>query len=120
MLRDGKPVRMAITTGLDDDSFTQVVKGDLKAGDRVVAKNGQAEVRYADGCAVSLTANGMLTVGAASPCATGAGLVSAAQGSTGQMDMLSSGAVQAVGAFLLATVLVVGVAEADDEDIVSP
>ena len=36
VLRDGKPVRVAVTAGLDDDSYTEIVKGDLKAGDAVV------------------------------------------------------------------------------------
>ncbi len=35
-LRDGKPVRIAVTAGLDDDAFTEIVEGDLKAGDRVI------------------------------------------------------------------------------------
>lgn len=36
VLRDGKPVRVAVTAGLDDDTFTEIVQGDLKAGDRVI------------------------------------------------------------------------------------
>ena len=32
VLRDGKPVRVAVTVGLDDDSHTEIVKGDLQAG----------------------------------------------------------------------------------------
>ena len=36
MLRDGKPVRVAVTAGLDDDTYTEIVKGDLKAGDQVI------------------------------------------------------------------------------------
>ena len=43
--------------------------GALRAGDRVVAANGSASVAYADGCVVSLQANGMATIGAL----TGAG-----------------------------------------------
>lgn len=35
-LRDGKPVRVAVTAGLDDDAFTEIIEGDLKAGDRVI------------------------------------------------------------------------------------
>ncbi len=34
VLRDGKPVAVPVTAGLDDDSFTEIVKGDLKPGDR--------------------------------------------------------------------------------------
>jgi len=36
VLRDGKPVRVAVTTGLDDDTYTEIVKGDLKADDQVI------------------------------------------------------------------------------------
>jgi HlyD family secretion protein len=27
---------VAVTAGLDDDTFTEIIKGDLKAGDRVI------------------------------------------------------------------------------------
>lgn len=36
VLRDGTPVAVPITAGLDDDAFTEVVKGNLKPGDRVI------------------------------------------------------------------------------------
>jgi HlyD family secretion protein len=36
VLRDGKPVRIAVTAGLDDDTYTEVVKGDIKPGDQVI------------------------------------------------------------------------------------
>jgi HlyD family secretion protein len=36
VLRDGKPVRVAVTAGLDDDTFTEIVKGELKADDLVI------------------------------------------------------------------------------------
>jgi len=36
VLRDGKPVAVPVTAGLDDDSFTEIVSGDLKAGDPVI------------------------------------------------------------------------------------
>jgi HlyD family secretion protein len=36
VLRDGKPARVAVTAGLDDDSYTEIVKGELKAGDQVI------------------------------------------------------------------------------------
>ena len=36
VLRDGEPAAVAVTTGLDDDNFTEIVAGDLKAGDLVV------------------------------------------------------------------------------------
>jgi len=35
-LRDGKPVAIPIVVGLDDDSFAEIVKGDLKPDDRVI------------------------------------------------------------------------------------
>ena len=91
----------------------------LRAGDRVVASNGTATISYADGCVVSLKANGMATIGAASPCANGAGLVSAS-GSSAQLFEGSNGMYAAVGGFLIATAIVVGVAESGDDEIVSP
>ena len=36
VLRDGKPARVAVTAGLDDDTYTEIVKGELKAGDLVI------------------------------------------------------------------------------------
>jgi HlyD family secretion protein len=35
-LREGKPVPIEVATGLDDDSFIEVVEGDLKVGDAVI------------------------------------------------------------------------------------
>ena len=48
----------------------------LAAGDRVLVKTGQASVQFSDGCKVALKPGSMATIGAASPCAGGAGLVS--------------------------------------------
>ena len=70
--QNGKLVSAASTTG-------------LRAGDRIVAKDGQASVKFSDGCEVTLKPQAMLTVGSASPCASGPGLVSANQGSSAQM-----------------------------------
>jgi HlyD family secretion protein len=36
VLRDGKPVRVAVTTGLDDETYTEIVKGELNPGDLVI------------------------------------------------------------------------------------
>ena len=36
VLRDGKPVRVAVTAGLDDDTYTEIVKGELKVGDLAI------------------------------------------------------------------------------------
>jgi HlyD family secretion protein len=36
VLRDGKPVPIAVVAGLDDDNFTEVVSGDVKPGDLVI------------------------------------------------------------------------------------
>ena len=36
VLADGKPVRVAVTLGLDDDTFTEIVGGDLKPDDQVI------------------------------------------------------------------------------------
>ena len=91
----------------------------LKAGDRVVAKNGQAQLKYADGCVVSLKPQGMATIGAQSPCASGAGLVSATQGDSAQMFGLTGfGAAAAVFAGLAAVLLIAG--DSEDDNTVTP
>jgi HlyD family secretion protein len=36
VLRNGKPVSLAVVPGLDDDNFTEIVSGDLRAGDQVI------------------------------------------------------------------------------------
>jgi HlyD family secretion protein len=36
VLRDGHPVPVQVTTGLDDETFTEIVTGDLHAGDQVI------------------------------------------------------------------------------------
>jgi len=36
ILRDGKPVAVPVTAGLDDDSFVEIVSGDLKPDDQVI------------------------------------------------------------------------------------
>lgn len=56
VVRAGKPVRVPVTTGLTDGKFTQVVTGDLKAGDEVITgeeapggNGGGAQVRVGGG-----------------------------------------------------------------------
>jgi len=36
VLRDDKPIAVSVTLGLDDGTFTEIVKGDLQPGDRVI------------------------------------------------------------------------------------
>jgi HlyD family secretion protein len=36
VLRDGKPVPFSVAVGLDDDSFVEIVAGDIKPGDQVI------------------------------------------------------------------------------------
>ena len=36
VLRDGQAVSVRVVVGLDDDSFTEIVRGDVKPGDQVV------------------------------------------------------------------------------------
>jgi HlyD family secretion protein len=40
-LRDGKPVAIPIVVGLDDDSYAEIVKGDLKLDDRIIVSEQQ-------------------------------------------------------------------------------
>jgi HlyD family secretion protein len=45
VLRDGQPVGVPVTAGLDDDTFTEIVKGELLPDDRVIV----AEQRSTEG-----------------------------------------------------------------------
>ena len=88
----------------------------LQAGDRVVAANGQAQVTFADGCAVSVAPQAMVTLGAASPCAASAGLVRGSD--PAQMFELNgfTGALVVFGVGLL----LIALAYDEDDDPVSP
>jgi hypothetical protein len=37
VLRGGQPIPLAVETGLDDDNYVEITKGDLKAGDEVIS-----------------------------------------------------------------------------------
>jgi hypothetical protein len=83
----------------------------LRAGDRVVAMKGaKAQVKFADGCVVQLSASNMVTVGAKSPCASGAGLVSATQAAPAQ-SWMSNPTVQIVGYTVIGAGVVYGIVE---------
>lgn len=92
--------------------------GALRIGDRVVAATGSARVAYADGCVVSLQANAMATIGAASPCATGAGLVSASQGASAQSTTFGVNSTIFYAAAVIGSIALVEVATKDDDPIV--
>ena len=47
VLRGGAPVAVPVTTGLDDDSFTEIVSGELKAGDLVITAEQRAAAKSA-------------------------------------------------------------------------
>lgn len=36
VLRDGRPIAVPVVTGLDDDSFTEIVQGEINPGDQVI------------------------------------------------------------------------------------
>ncbi|HEY6893797.1 MAG TPA: hypothetical protein VI258_06500, partial [Rhodanobacteraceae bacterium] len=40
VLRNGQPVRVPVTVGLDDDQNAEIVSGDLQPGDRVIVGTG--------------------------------------------------------------------------------
>ncbi len=42
VLRDGRPQAEVVQTGLDDDSYTEVISGNLRPGDRVIIGEGPA------------------------------------------------------------------------------
>ena len=41
LLRDGQPVAVPVVTGLDDDTNTEIVKGDVRPGDAVIVGAGR-------------------------------------------------------------------------------
>jgi len=43
VLRDGKPVAVNVRTGLDDETFAEIIGGDLKAGDAVIVGEERGE-----------------------------------------------------------------------------
>lgn len=76
------PARIASVTGsvitIQAKGVTPAKAGTgLMSGDRLIARTGQASLRYADGCTVTVKAGSMATISPTSPCASGAGLVSA-------------------------------------------
>jgi hypothetical protein len=105
--------------------FVPVTAGTaLKAGDRVMAMDGSASVTYADGCKVSVGSRSMATVGATSPCGSGAsGVVRAASGDG--YDDRKGGYWDDNGVWIwlgfgVVTAAVVGSALSDDETPSSP
>jgi HlyD family secretion protein len=47
VLRNGQPVSVPVVAGLDDDSFTEILSGEVKPGDRVVTAERMATVKKA-------------------------------------------------------------------------
>lgn len=47
VMRNGQPAPVSVTLGLDDDSFTEIVKGDLKPGDQVIVSEQRDAARAA-------------------------------------------------------------------------
>ena len=62
VLRNGRPVAVAVVTGLSDDNFTEVVTGDLNPGDQVITaeSGGRASgpVRFAAAAPLRWCSNG--------------------------------------------------------------
>jgi hypothetical protein len=91
----------------------------LKAGDRVVASaNGSGSVKFADGCVVAVKPASMITVAAKSPCASGAGVVSAS--SQPQEFLGLSPAATAVVSFVVVGGIVVAATDSNDNSPTSP
>ncbi len=49
VLRDGRPVAVTVIPGLADDNFTEIVSGDLHAGDRVITAESRAHASQQPG-----------------------------------------------------------------------
>ena len=95
---------------------------ELQAGDRIVARSGSAALRYADGCVVTVPAGAMATIGAASPCAGGAGLIN--PGSSSALTLPGLGRIEGQGYIALVGVtILVGtliLAAVNEDDPTSP
>jgi hypothetical protein len=94
----------------------------LEAGDRVVAKAGELSLRYADGCTVTVPANGMATIAGRSPCAGGPGLVQAG-GSSALLGMSKWGPgayFAGAGALVIGGAVIYGLTDPTGDDPVSP
>lgn len=91
----------------------------VRQGDRIVARDGTAQVRFADGCVVTLKPQAMLTVGEASPCASGSGLISATQGDSAQFGRSESGFVPAAITFTILAALLLLIGNSQNDDTIS-
>ncbi len=49
VLRDGLPVAVTVVTGLSDDNFTEIVKGDLNPGDQVISAESRGKASAQSG-----------------------------------------------------------------------
>ncbi len=49
VLRDGLPVAVTVVTGLSDDNFTEIVKGDLNPGDQVISAESRSKASAQSG-----------------------------------------------------------------------
>jgi uncharacterized membrane protein len=99
--------------------------GQLCTGDRVIARDGEARLIYADGCTVTLRSGAMATIGAKSPCVDAKGLVTAgpanAQSSISELTPFGMAmGVLAVGGFLYGVGSLISNQDNDDTRSVSP
>jgi HlyD family secretion protein len=52
VLRNGEPVALLVVLGIDDGNFTEIVKGDLRAGDQVITAENRGQVGGPSGLAL--------------------------------------------------------------------
>jgi len=45
VLRDGQPVAVPVTTGLDDDTMSEVVQGEIEEGDQVIVSETRGDAK---------------------------------------------------------------------------
>lgn len=102
-----------------DGKLAPAAAGALKAGDRVIAADGAAQLTWADGCAVTLKAGAMITLSATSPCADGPALVTAGASSAQTAQEKPVTALQWGALGLSAAVMAAGLIGAADDLSVS-
>lgn len=93
----------------------------LSPGQRIVARSGAVEVRFADGCKATVKAGGMATIAASSPCVGGPGVIQsgAASAQMGWPDWPVGAYFAGAGVLVIGGALLYGLTDPTEEDPIS-
>lgn len=94
----------------------------LAPGQRIVARTGAVEVRFADGCKTTVEAGGMATIAARSPCAGGQGVIQAGSASAqvGWPDWPVGAYFAGAGVVVIGGAILYGLTDPTEKDPASP